>query len=278
MKTQTTQINSQTITFHQSTGSGAPVFLVHGNSASGLAFERQLNSPLGEKYHLVAIDLPGHGQSARAEHPQSAYTLPGYAAVLVELAKQLGSENAVFVGWSLGGHIVLEAAPQLPQAAGFMIFGTPPLAFPPAMSEAFLPHPAMAAGFTAELSESEMDAYVGAFFKPNTLEIPPGFQRDIRLSDGRARAGLAASIAPGGYLDEVEIVQKLQKPLAIVQGEEEQLVSLPYLQSLSIPKLWRGAVQVIKDAGHAPQWEQSESFNSLLAAFIVDARPSSTSG
>ncbi len=268
MSTKTIQINSLNIAYRESAGTGPAVLLVHGNSASSRVFQPQLESALGDQYRLVAIDLPGHGESSDAIDPATTYTLPSYAEVVVAAAKQLGLENAVFVGWSLGGHIVIEAMPQLPQAAGFMIYGTPPLAFPPDMAQAFLPNPAMAAAFQPSLSDAEADGFSLACFKPNTSEIPAVFREDIRRTDGRARIGLAASIRPEGYLDEVIAVAQLTAPFAIVHGEQEQLVSLAYLQALNAPTLWRGAVQVIADAGHATNWEQPEQFNALLEAFI----------
>ena len=93
--------------------------------------------------------------------------------------------------------------------------------------------------------------------------------RRAARSVGSARAGLAASIKPGGYQDEVEIVANLSMPLAIFHGKEEQLVSEPYISKLTIPTLWRNEVQVITGAGHAPHWEQPERFNALLEAFIM---------
>lgn len=270
MRTQTVQVNSHTIAFYESAGTGRAVLLVHGNSSSGLSFRHQLNSPLGKKHRLVAIDLPGHGQSQRALDPQSLYTLPGYASIVIGVAEQLGLNEAVFVGWSLGGHIVLEASAQLPNAAGFMIFGTPPLAFPPAMEDAFLPHPAMAASFMAEPTETEMDAYVTAFFKPNASEIPEAFKADIRRTDGQARSGLGSSIRPDGYRDEIEVAAHLTVPLAVLHGEQEQLVNASYFRALTMPTLWRNAVQIIPNAGHAPHWEQPEPFNMLLEAFIQE--------
>ena len=97
--------------------------------------------PLGERFRLVAVDLPGHGASDDARD-RSAYSLPGHARAVRAVVDALQLGDAVFVGWSLGGHVALEMAPELRQARGFVIFGTPPLAFPPAR-EAFLPHPTM---------------------------------------------------------------------------------------------------------------------------------------
>jgi pimeloyl-ACP methyl ester carboxylesterase len=194
--------------------------------------------------------------------------MPGYADVIVSVANQLGLEQAVFVGWSLGGHVVIEAIPRLPQAAGFMIFGTPPLAFPPDMAQAYLPNPAMAVAFQPSMTDAEADAFSLACFKPDTTEIPMIFHEDIRRTDGQARVGLAASIRPDGYLDEVIAIAQMTAPLAIVHGEQEQLVNAAYIQSLTMPTLWRGSIQMIPNAGHAANWEQPKQFNDLLEAFI----------
>ena len=268
MTTKTVQVNSLSIAYRESSGKGPAALLVHGNSASSRVFQPQIESPLGEKYRLVAIDLPGHGESSNASDPATTYNMPGYAEVVVSVAKQLGLEQAVFVGWSLGGHVVIEAMPQLPQAAGFMIYGTPPLAFPPDMAQAYLPNPAMAAAFQPSMTDAEADGFAAACLKPGTTDIPEIFREDIRRTDGQARAGLAASIRPDGYLDEVIAVAQMTAPLAIVHGEQEQLVNAAYIQSLTMPTLWRGAIQMIPNAGHTPNWEQPAQFNALLEAFI----------
>lgn len=269
MQSQTIQVGAEKIAVYQSKGKGAAALLIHGNSCSSRAYQHQLDSALGDEFRIVAMDLPGHGQSANASDPQVIYGMPGYARVVAGVAEQLGLTQAVFVGWSLGGHIALEATTLLPNAAGWMIFGTPPLAFPPAMADAFLPHPAMAAGFKADLSEDEIAAYAAAMFKPGTA-IPGFFRDDMRRTDERARAELAGSIRPNGYTDEVEIATKLSQPLAILHGEHEQLVNLAYIQNLKMPTLWRSAVQIVADAGHAPFWEQPEKFNALLKAFLIE--------
>lgn len=268
MKPKVLQLPSQKIAYHESNGTGPAVILIHGNSCSGLCYQRQLNSPLGEKYRLIALDLPGHGDSGRASD-QSMYSLPGYAAVVAAAATELNVPDAVLVGWSLGGHIALEAHDRLPKAKGFVIFGTPPLAFPPAMDAAFLPNPAVNIGFKAEVTNEEAGAYAQSFFVPNSAADLHPFVADILRTDGSARAGLAASVKPDGYQDEVQIVARLTRPLAILHGESEQLVNAPYIRGLVMPTLWRKQIQIIPNAGHAPHWEQPETFNALLEDFIA---------
>jgi pimeloyl-ACP methyl ester carboxylesterase len=268
-QSQSLDINGQRIAYLESAGAGPAIVFLHGNSCSAKTFLPQFDA-LGDKYHLIAMDLPGHGDSADAENPEAWYVIPGYANALRGLVEQLGVENAVFVGWSLGGHIVLEAAPDLKHAKGFLIYGAPPLAFPPDMANAFLPHPAMAAGFTADLTQEQMDAYVTAFFKPGVTELPEQYRADVKRTDGRARVTMAAGIRPDGYRDEVQIVAALTQPLAIVQGEQEQLVNSAYFATLNMPTLWHGALQIIPDAGHAPHSEQPEKFNAVLDTFVTE--------
>ncbi len=254
------------IAFRELLGQGPPAVLIHGNSSSSRVFSRQLDGPLGERFRLVAIDLPGHGASDDAKD-LSAYSLPGHARAVRTVVDALELNGAVFVGWSLGGHVALEMAPNLPNARGFMIFGTPPLAFPPDMGEAFLPNPAMGVTFSEHIDREQGAAYVSSFFKPGFADVPPFFLEDVLRTDGRARSGLRASSA---YRDEVEVVRDLKVPLAVLHGAAEQLVNGRYIASIAMPTRWRSAVQVILGAGHTPQWETPEAFDALLRAFIEE--------
>jgi pimeloyl-ACP methyl ester carboxylesterase len=257
------------IAVHESEGVGQPIVLVHGNSSSARAFSRQIEGPLGASHRLIAIDLMGHGRSADASDP-AAYLLSGHARSLIALLNARKIEDSILVGWSLGGHILLEAAPDLARARGLMIFGTPPIGFPPAMDKAFLPNPAMQAGFMPEITSEMARAYVAAFFAPGFADVPPFFLEDAMRTDGIARAQVGASIDPAVTRDEVEVAAALKVPLAVLHGAREQLVNSAYFGSLNLPTLWRGATQVIAEAGHAPQWERADEFDALLRAFATD--------
>jgi pimeloyl-ACP methyl ester carboxylesterase len=267
MKTEKVDAPNGAIAVHESAGRGPAVVLIHGNSSSSRAFSRQLEGPLGRRLRLVAVDLPGHGESADANDP-SAYSLPGHARAVRAALDALGIDKAYFVGWSLGGHIALEMAPDLRDPRGFVIFGTPPLTVREAMSDAFLPNPAMKFIFRENLDSVETSAYVAAFFRPGFADIPSFFLDDVLRTDGRARSNLGASLVPGGARDEGGVVRDLEVPLAVLHGEEEQLVNGRYFDSVAMPTLWRGAVQIVPGAGHTPQWETPEAFDALLEAFV----------
>ena len=277
MKTQKIKAPNGAIAVHESAGQGPPVVLIHGNSSSSRAFSRQLEGPLGRRVRLVAVDLPGHGESDDANDP-SAYSLPGHARAVRAVVEALDLHEARFVGWSLGGHVALEMAPDLLRARGFVIFGTPPvpsrgeapiLTHEP-MREPFLPHPAMKFTFQGSMDSSEASAYVAAFFKPGFADIPPFYLEDALRTDGRARSGLGSAAQDGLYRDEVAIVRDLSIPLAVLHGGDEQLVNGQYFGWVAMPSLWRGAVQMIPYAGHAPHWETPKAFDALIEAFVAD--------
>lgn len=268
---QNISINGQNIACYESYGKDKTIFFIHSNSTSALLFEPQFAGALGKKYRLVGIDLPGHGQSAPATTPEETYSLPGYASIVIDAAKMLNAEDAIFVGWSLGGHILLEASVRLHTAKGFMIFGTPPLGNPPQMDKAFISGPGTENIFKSELNDEKIKLWVATQFSPQTrFEIPSCFADAIRNTKGEARAFLGESFGNLLYADELKAIENIRVPLAILHGEKDRCVNLEYLKAIKSPALWRKEIQVISGAGHSPQWERSEEFNALVEAFIDD--------
>lgn len=268
---QTVEIEGLAINYYEAGEGDTTVFLVHGNSSSARSFIHQI-ADLSEDYRVIAMDLPGHGLSDRAIEPATTYNFPGYARIIVSVAEELDAMDAVFVGWSLGGHNILEAVPNLPDAPGFFIFGTPPIAFPPGET-AFLPTEEFLA-LIPEFTEEQTETYIRLLFAPDFIgeddPLPSDFVEDVELTDGTARGELGASLAPDGYADEVVIVAEMTQPLAIIHGAEEQLINLEYIVELDMPTLWRDEVQVIEEAGHSPHYETPDEFTELLVAFIED--------
>lgn len=271
MKQLSVMIGRQRISYlENSVDPGRPtVLFVHGNSSSARTWLPVVSGDFGLRFHCLALDLPGHGQSAPAADVAD-YSLPGHAAVLAGFVRELGLDDAVVVGWSPGGQVVLEAVPALPAARGFVIFGAPPIASPAQLAQAFLPNPAMGALFSAQVSESEARALAESFVAPGSPVDVGEFAAGFAATDAAARAGLGASAGQGRFSDELAIVSALDRPLAVVHGAGDQLVSLDHLRKLDIPALWRGEVQVIPGAGHAPHHETPQRFAALLTRFIAD--------
>ena len=269
MRTTSLNIGGLRLAVRHSAGQGPAAVLVHGNSLSSEAFNRQLDGRLGAEFRLVALDLPGHGLSARADRPTSVYSLPGFAAIVCAAAEALELCDAAFVGWSLGGHVVLEAAPRLTRAAGFCVFGTPPLTSPPNFDRAFLPTPATDLIFKESVTDSEFTTWA-SLLALNESALPPSIVREMRRADPRMRSSMLNSMGTIGFADETVVVETLRQPIAILQGTHDAFVNAEYIRSLKIPFLWRGDVQPIHNAGHAPQWDAPDAFDALLGAFLRD--------
>ncbi len=263
------QIGEQSIAVRRAGRAGPFVVFVHGNSCSSRCFQRQLDSDLSERFQLVAIDLPGHGDSAKAPPSATRYTLPSYAEVVVAVARQLGASSGVFVGWSLGGHVLLEASDELTEAAGLLVFGAPPIASSADFPRALSANPAVHAAFRESSTEEEIRALLSLFFKAG-YPLPPLFLEDFRRADPQARALLGASVGANALDDEVRAVAAWGRPLAVLHGAHDAIANLAYLVDVPMPTLWRGALQLIPGVGHAPQWEDPAAFNRLLHDFTSD--------
>ena len=262
-------IGADRIAYYESPGRQGPgVLLVHGNTSSSDWFACQVNGGLGRRYRVVAVDLPGAGRSDDPSDPAASYSMAGWTDAIVSVADRLGLAGGVFVGWSLGGDLLLQSSPRLPLAKGYFIVGTAPVA-KPISPATFLPNPVGGYGFVDALSPSQTRDYVQAFLRPD--EPLPTVLLDAGLRyDGRARAALAQAVFSGAYQDEVEIVSRLGVPIAVVFGKEEQLINAAYVEGLPIPTLWRSSVQFVERAGHAAQFDNSQRFDELLESFVRD--------
>ena len=238
------------------------ILFIHGNSLNTNTFQNQFSDTQLNQYRLIAIDLPGHGDSATSTTPEETYSVPNYAELIVAFVSSLNLENVILVGHSLGGHIAIEASEQIKQCNGLVIFGTPPIGMPPAMGDMFLPNPVINLAYSGEFSMEEAKTLASAFA---TEEYK--LETSILNTDSNARVYLGASIGQGKFKDEIAICTAANFPIAIFHGEGDALINLDYLNNLSFP-IWKDKVHVIKDTTHCPQLENHNFFNTILIEFI----------
>ncbi len=84
------------------TGDGTPLLMVHGISASHLAWSRVVNSPALADHHIIAPDLRGRGASSALPGP---YGLLRHVDDLCALLDALALPKVCFVGHSMGAYI-----------------------------------------------------------------------------------------------------------------------------------------------------------------------------
>jgi len=97
-------------------GAGAPLVLLHGLGSSRRAWDPVV-AALAERFDVLAVDLPGFGDS-KPFPPQLEPPLPAALAAAVDgLLENLGIEAPHLVGNSLGGWVALELAHRRPVAS-----------------------------------------------------------------------------------------------------------------------------------------------------------------
>lgn len=100
----------------------SPTFiLVHGLGVSSWYFE-PLKDALCEHAPVVMLDLPGFGHSPSADEPFSVEELARTVTATIE---ELGLDDVVLVGHSMGSQVVTEALVQTPSLARAALLITP---------------------------------------------------------------------------------------------------------------------------------------------------------
>jgi pimeloyl-ACP methyl ester carboxylesterase len=87
------------------------IVLVHGFLSSTISF-RQLLPFVMKEYKVIALDLPGFGQSEKSK--SFIYKLSNYGQLIIDFLDKLNIQNVILIGHSMGGQICMHAAKKAP--------------------------------------------------------------------------------------------------------------------------------------------------------------------
>lgn len=105
-------------------GSGSPLVLIHGYTASGHSnwVATGWVEFLAARHTLLIPDLRGHGNSQKL-YSSSAYSLAGLAADVLAVMDEEGVASAPVFGYSMGGMVTLELLTRHPERVTAAIIG-----------------------------------------------------------------------------------------------------------------------------------------------------------
>jgi pimeloyl-ACP methyl ester carboxylesterase len=107
-------------------GGGEPVVCVHGLGGTKASFLPTV-AALADSYRVIALDLPGFGES---DKPIAApYDAPYFAKAVAAVLDSLEIENAHLIGNSLGGRVALELGLLSPERVRRLVLLSPALAW-----------------------------------------------------------------------------------------------------------------------------------------------------
>lgn len=87
-------------------GKGTPLLFLHGGRLRAQTFKTALDQ-LSKNYHVIAPDIPGHGDSST---PKELWSFKDYAEFFIEFIEYLKIKTILVVGYSLGGGIAYNIA------------------------------------------------------------------------------------------------------------------------------------------------------------------------
>lgn len=245
------------------TGSGDTTLLfVHGWCINKGYWANQAKY-FGKKYRVVAIDLPGYGESGKNRKKWDTYT---FATDVNAVINQLKLKNVILVGHSMSGTIVLQAAINQPDKVkglvgvdNFKSAGSPPrtAAQKKEIADAIA---MMRKDFNGVASQWFNE---GLFYKTTSKPIRDRILSDIAHADTAAAIG---SMAQQAY-DDVPNLIKWKKKLYLINSDY-QSNDTAWLVKNKIPYL----LLIVHGTGHFPMVEAPAEFNKQLEVVLEDMK------
>ncbi len=249
--------------YTEQTGRGPDLFLIHGWMMNLRCWDG-IVARLKDRFRLTTVDLPGHGGSLRSSH---SFTRPRQ---LVSGLLRLAPDNAVWVGWSIGGLLAQLAAQTAPDRVRSLVsvgMGSRYVAsadWPYGINRALFETAARLFAVSPEstlrwlierqLFGSERRKHVRTLM--NSLAAMPWDKEELK-------AGLAVLRTA----DARGAMRSFGKPALFVAGEKDLIISVKNLEQ-SGRLAPRGRCVSVAGAGHAPFLSHPLEFVDALGGLI----------
>jgi len=254
------EIDGIRVRYARKGGDGSAVLLIHGFGGDLDNWLFNIDA-LAERNTVLALDLPGHGQSDRR---LPGKTLKDLARFVAHFLEAVGVERVHLVGHSMGGAIASRLALDHPdKVASVALIGSAGLGNE--VNAGYIER------FVAAQSRRDLKPVVEQLFADANLVTRQMLDDLLKYKrfDGVTEllTELGGSLFGNGRQSELPGQQlgETGKPVLVVWGREDRVI--PAQHAGNAP---RGAtVQVIEGSGHMVQMEKAHEVNSLLKKHIA---------
>lgn len=230
------------VRYHEA-GDGPPLVSLHGAGGPYLTEGHDL---LANEFRVIAIEVPGFGESAPNERSRS---VPELALTLGQVIRALGLDRYSLWGTSFGGWLALWLAIQQPDGIDALVLEAPAAILPPGP-----PHPP---------SPEELKRRLFAY-PERVRSFPPGLtDPEIRAKQGALlrRLGAPTREETEARLGDVAI------PTLVVFGTRDAQIP-PEMGRVYRERMPRCQYVLVYDAGHEVSVDRPEAFSTLVGDFL----------
>jgi pyruvate dehydrogenase E2 component (dihydrolipoamide acetyltransferase) len=237
---------------------GVPVLFLHGFGGDLGNWLFNLDA-VAESLPVIALDLPGHGESDAKLPGASLKELAGFVAAFLD---QLDVEKVHVVGHSMGGAIGAQLALDHPQRVVSLA-----LVNSAGLGDEI--NGGYTSGFVSAASRRELKPVVEQLFADPSLvsrQLLDDLLKYKRL-DGVSDvlSSLSGSLFAGGRQADTPARRLSGLPLLVVWGAEDRII--PAAHATNAPAGAR--VEVLPGAGHMVMMEKANEFNTLLKRHLA---------
>jgi pimeloyl-ACP methyl ester carboxylesterase len=255
-------------------GSGPALLLVHGFLVSHRSFDDVIDA-LAARFHVIAPDLPGFGESEKPSPTRYPYGIEGFAESMADLIAAFGVGRASVIGHGMGAGVALTLAAEHPELVTRLV-AEDALCYPfPLRFRARLPLVPILGGmiFKQIYGRGTFRSFFrDEIFRPGAVLPAERIDQHYDYFNGPSARESAYAVLRA-ILDTRPIVARITRittPTLVVWGREDRLFPAAAAQRLA--RELTGAKLEIMDAAHSPHEERPREFVHLVTQFLEGKR------